>query len=109
MIAAANADGVIDKEEEQQIMESARKSGLDQLELEYLEDEINRPRSMFEIVAGATTPELARQVYAASLLAVNIDTEHERTYLRQLASSLHLKDEVATEIEAELGITREQS
>lgn len=103
MIAAAHADGLIDRDEERRIIESTRESGLDEEDREWLESEINRPRTMFEIVASAKTPELARQVYAASLLALRVDHDDERNYLQQLASSLHLTDEDVREIESDLG------
>ena len=104
MIAAANADRLIDRDEEQRILEAGAENQLTQEDLEYLESEINRPRTMFEIVAGATTRELARQVYTASLLAVSVDTEAERRYLRELASSLHLSPADVEEIESEVGV-----
>ena len=65
---------------------------------------MNRPWSVFEIATGATTPELAKQVYVASLLAVDVDSEDETNYLRQLAGSLHLSDDVVDEIHADMGI-----
>ena len=102
MIAAANADGLIDKAEEQRILDAARSDKLDDDELEFLESEMHRPRTMFEIVAGATTPDLQRQVYAASCLAIHADTEAEQNYLKQLASSLHLTAEQVAEIESDV-------
>ena len=104
MIAAANADNFIDKEEEQRIIDSARKSGFSDDDIQCLEDEIHRPWSMFELATGATTPELAKQVYIASVLAVDVDSEAETTYLRQLAGCLHLTNTDTAEIHAQLGI-----
>ena len=43
-----------------------------------------------EIVEAVTSPETARQVYAASVIAVDVDTEAERDYLKRLAAGLQL-------------------
>ena len=102
MIAAANADGFIDKDEEERIMSSARDSHFDAEDLEFLESEIHKPRSLFEIALEATSPELAQQVYAASVLVLKVDSEAELTYLRQLASAMHLTDDDVKLIHSQL-------
>lgn len=99
MIAAAHADGLIDREEEGLIIQSGRESGSDEEDMEWLESEINRPRTIFEMVAGAKTPQFTRQVYAASSLALDVDTDDERNYRQQLASSLHLTNDEIRQLE----------
>lgn len=44
-------------------------------------------------------PELAAQIYAASLLAIKVDTQPEQQYLEQLASGLRLAPETVRHIE----------
>jgi uncharacterized membrane protein YebE (DUF533 family) len=48
--------------------------------------------------------ETARRIYAVSLLAVTVDTEAERAYLRTLAERLGLSAEERAAIHQELGI-----
>ena len=46
----------------------------------------------------------ARQVYAASFLAIEVDTEEEREYLIQLQTLLNLDDAAVAAIRSELGL-----
>ena len=48
-------------------------------------------------------PQTAAQVYAASLLAVNVDTPAERAYLRDLSRKLGLDDQVVASLHSVLG------
>ena len=104
MICAANADGLIDKDEERRILDAARSSGMDGEEMEFLESELNQPRSMFEIVADTKTDDMKKQVYTAALLALEVDNAHERAFLQDLASSLDLEGDVVNAIESGLRV-----
>lgn len=74
MIAAARSDGRLEAQESQTIyqrIESLRLSPEDQA---LLVAEMGRPVDMDAIVTSATSPEIAAEVYLASLLAVDVDT-----------------------------------
>jgi len=106
MIAAAHADGAMDADEKARIMD--RLSGLD-LSAEdraFLETEMNAPIGLEALAAGAGDPELARQVYAVSIMAITIDTEAEKRYLKDLAWHLGISPSQASRIHEELGIPR---
>jgi uncharacterized membrane protein YebE (DUF533 family) len=90
MIAAAKADGVIDAEERQRILTKLDAAQLSPEERTFMEAELTRPRSAEAIAAEVQGPELARQVYLVSLLAVEVDTPEERNYLETLAGLLGL-------------------
>lgn len=90
MIAAAKADGVIDAEERQRILTKLDAAQLSPEERSFMEAELTRPRSVEAIAAEVQGPELARQVYLVSLLAVEVDTPEERNYLETLAGLLGL-------------------
>lgn len=98
MIAAANADGVIDTEERRRILAKLDAVRLDPEERSFMEAELTRPRSAAEIAAEVQGPELARQIYLVSLLAVEVDTPQERNYLETLAGLLGLDAAVVTEL-----------
>ena len=49
-------------------------------------------------------PELAAQLYAASLLAIEVDTPEEKKYLEELAAALGLEPEVTAHIHQQLGV-----
>jgi uncharacterized membrane protein YebE (DUF533 family) len=46
---------------------------------------------------------VAAEVYAASLLAVELDTEAERKYMADLAGKLKLNDNVVRQLHAAVG------
>ncbi len=103
MIAAAAADGDIDNRERSRIMDQAGKSGLSEEERDFLEKEMANPRPLETIVSQVDSPELAARVYAVSLAALEVDTEAERQYLRNLAGALGLTAEQVAGIEQRLG------
>ena len=49
-------------------------------------------------------PELAAQIYAASLLAIEVDTSAEKRYMQELANGLGLNSQVTGNIEGFLGM-----
>jgi len=54
-----------------------------------------------QVVAAATTPELAVEIYAASVLAIDPDDPAEQAYLAMLASRLKLEPGLRAAIERE--------
>jgi uncharacterized membrane protein YebE (DUF533 family) len=103
MIAAANADGVIDAEERQQIMAKLKQVDLSREEHQFIVQELLEPKPMESIVAEIRSPDEARQVYAASLAAITVDTEAEKQYLSNLAAALGLDEPTVSDIHRQLG------
>lgn len=106
MIAAANADGMIDQEERGRIMQKLENMDLNPEEQAFLNRELQAPCEMETITDAVKTPETARQVYAVSLMAIEVDTAAEREYLRALAARIGLDDAALDEIHRDLGIAR---
>lgn len=106
MIAAARADGQMDMQESQVIFEKIEALGLDEENRALLLDEMNHPVNMDTIIQSATTPELAAEVYAASLLAVDVDTAAEKGYLTMLAARLKIPTPLVAEIEQQVEAQR---
>lgn len=90
MINAAKADGQLDQSEMDKIMGKAGEDGLTEEERQFIRDELNQPLNLDKLVSSVPNQIVATQVYAASLFALDIDTEAEKSYLRQLAQALHL-------------------
>lgn len=100
MIDAAKADGQVDAEEFQRITSSLQKNGLGQDGLNYVIQKLQGPMETAKIVAAVKgRPELAAQVYSASLMAINVDTDAERKYLTKLGKAMGLNDSVMQNIE----------
>jgi uncharacterized membrane protein YebE (DUF533 family) len=104
MIAAALSDGVLDDTERNVIIGRLTAAGINTEEQAFLADELARPLSPAQFTAAAKTPEQRAEVYLASALAIDADTEAERAYLKYLAATLqldapliaHLEDAVRT-------------
>lgn len=103
MIGAANADGLIDAEERERILGSARQAGLDAEDLAELEGELAAPLTVAQLVAR-TRPAQREAVYVASVIAIGRDTEVERQYLDDLAARLGLDAAARDALHAELGL-----
>ncbi len=100
MIMAAKADGRIDADEQRRILERLETLELGPQAYEFLRTELQKPIDMEPIVAAATGPEKAAELYLASVLAIDPDTDSEKGYLAVLAERLKLKRGLINEIHA---------
>lgn len=90
MISAAKADGEVGEDEIQRIVGRVGADGLSEDEKQFLIAELRRPLDLAALVAEVPNEMVAAEVYAASLLAIELDTPAEAAYLRQLAQALRL-------------------
>lgn len=90
MIAAAKADGEVDESEIQRIVGKIGEDGVTAEEKQFVVAELRRPLDLESLIAAVPNQAVAAQVYGASLLAIDLDTEAEVAYLRQLARGLGL-------------------
>ena len=104
MIAAANADGVIDDIERGRILAKLDAARPSPEERAFMAAELSKPHRAETIAAGVEGPELARQVYLVSLLAVDVDTPQEREYFETLAGLLGLDDAVVADLHKEAAV-----
>lgn len=102
MIAVARADGRLDAMESQTIFQKIQALGLDNESQSLLVEEMGHPVDMDAIVNSASSPEIAAEIYTASLLAVDVDTAAEKGYLAMLAARLRLPSELVVEIERQV-------
>ena len=80
--------------------------GVSAEEKEFLMQELRKPLDIRALVADVNSPALAAEVYAASLLAIDVDTQAEADYLRTLAAELGLDDETVAQIHELTGAPR---
>jgi uncharacterized membrane protein YebE (DUF533 family) len=105
MINAAKADGKIDAAEIQRILGKLEEAGTDSDARDFVINEMNKPMDLSSIIAAAKgRPQLAAQIYAASLLAIEVDTPAERRYMQQLADGLYLAPEITAHLEKTVGL-----
>ncbi|MDJ0787062.1 MAG: tellurite resistance TerB family protein [Myxococcota bacterium] len=104
MIAAAHADGRLDPKEWEAIRGRIDELELSPAERSLLMQQIENPVGITELVAAARTPAQAGEIYAASLLAIDVDTPAERAYLDMLAARLGLPADWVDALHAEAGV-----
>lgn len=107
MIAVARADGRLDAQESQVIFQKIESLGLDSESQSLLVQEMGHPVDVDAIVNSATSPEVAAEIYLASLLAVEIDSAAEKAYLAMLAARLGLPPQLVTELESQVEVQKQ--
>ncbi|MGV8836740.1 tellurite resistance TerB family protein, partial [Cellvibrio sp.] len=98
LIAAAKADGHVDDRERQLIDGEIGKLTQDHELITWVDQELKKPLDPSAIAAVATTPEMAAEMYLASILVVDEENFMERAYLQELAKQLRLEPELQTEL-----------
>lgn len=101
MIMAMKADGQIETGEKAKLFDRLGQVNLSDEEKAFLFEEMAKPLDVNSVVADATTPELAASLYAASLVAINLDGAPEKAYLADLASRLNLDAGLVSSLHAE--------
>lgn len=104
MIAAAKADGTIDADERARILD--RFGTLDAEERAFLDAEMAAPLDLDGLLDGVVEPALKAEVYAASLMAIELDTPAEKLYLQLLAAKLDLPRPAVDAMHDQLGAPR---
>jgi uncharacterized membrane protein YebE (DUF533 family) len=102
MIAVARADGRLDAQESQAVFQKIESLGLDSASQNLLVQEMGHPVDMDAIISSASSPEVAAEIYIASLLAVDVDTAAEKSYLAMLAARLQLPPALITELTSQV-------
>jgi uncharacterized membrane protein YebE (DUF533 family) len=68
----------------------------------WAQQEIYKPLDVAEIARLATSPEMAAEIYLASLVVIDQQNERERAYLDALAREMRLEPQLTREIERQL-------
>jgi len=99
MVNAAKCDGQISQAEQQAIVSKLENPS--QEAIQFLREEFSKPLDVREF-AWSVPVGLEQQVYSMSLIAIDVDSEREEKYLRELAHGLRLKPEVCEQIKERL-------
>ncbi|SEA20249.1 DUF533 domain-containing protein [Microbulbifer marinus] len=101
MVAAAQADGRIDEQEQRNIL-GALEGQLDRAELRELQRLLTTPVDIDQVVDRVQDPATAFDVYLVSAMTINEDNPREHAYMDQLAAKLGISEEAAHLIEAQV-------
>lgn len=99
IIAAAKSDGHIDDRERQLIDQGIAQLTDDRSLRLWVDQELRKPLDPAEVATSATTPEIAAEMYLASLLVVDEENFMERAFLDELARQLKLDPSFKLELE----------
>lgn len=99
LVAAAKADGHVDERERELIEGEFSRMGTDQDLQQWLHAELNKPLDPAEVARAARTPEIAAEMYIASVMLVDQEHFMERAYLDELARQLKLEPGLKAELE----------
>lgn len=102
LVAAAKADGHVDERERDLIEGEFVKINDDQQFRQWLHAELDKPLNPAEVARAARTPEIAAEMYIASLILVDEEHFMERAYLDELARQLNLAPALKAELEAQV-------
>ena len=100
LIAAAKADGHMDERERGLVHAELQRIEADAATRAWVDAELARPVEPAEVAAAATGPEMAAEMYLASVLMVDQTTTMERAYLDALARELRLAPTLKADLEA---------
>lgn len=100
MIAAAKADGHLDERERGLLEGELHRLEADPAMRAWVDAELRRPVEPAEVAAAAASPEIAAEIYLATLLVVDEKSTMERAYLEELARQLKLDPALKADLEA---------
>ena len=102
LVAAAKADGHIDARERAVIEGEFIRVNQDAELQQWLHAELEKPLDPAEVASAASTPEIASEMYLASLMAADEQNFMERAYLDELARQLKLDDALKSRLEQQI-------
>lgn len=102
LVAAAKSDGHIDARERGLIHDEVGRLSNDAELQAFMDAELARPLDATAVAAAATSPELACEMYLASLLLVDEQHPAERAWLDTLALELKIDPQLKASLERQL-------
>jgi len=108
LVAAAKSDGHVDDRERALIEGEFVKLSNDQELQHWLHAELNKPLDPADVARAARTPEMAAEMYIASVMLVDEEHFMERAYLDELARQLKLDPALKLELENQVKLAASQ-
>ena len=100
MINAAKSDGNIDEAEQEKVI--GKLGDVSQAEADFVRSEFRAPLDVNAFVHSIPRG-MEQQIYAVSLMAIDLDHNKEAHYLDQLAKGLNIQPQLANQIHEQLG------
>lgn len=103
MIQAAKADGTLDDDERQRLMENLEDAS--QEEMDFVNREFQAPVDINRLVSQVPNG-MQQQVYAMSVMGIKLDDQSEAEYLHKLASAMNISQADVNGIHDQMGAPR---
>lgn len=101
MIQAAKSDGTFDDDEKEKLL--GQLGDVDAEEAAFVQEQLQAPIDIEGLTAN--TPDgMGQQIYAMSVMAIDLDSQDEAQYLHKLATAYGLEPQQVNEIHAQLGV-----
>ncbi len=100
MINAAKSDGQIDEAEQEKVI--GKLGDVSQAEADFVRSEFRAPLDVEEFTRRIPRG-MEQQIYAISLMAIDLDHNKEAKYLDELARGLNMKPQLVNQIHEQLG------
>ncbi|MFC6586571.1 DUF533 domain-containing protein [Sulfitobacter pacificus] len=101
MIQAAKSDGTFDESEKTKLLDQL--GDVDAEEAAFVQAQLQAPVDVAALVRE-TPNGMEGQIYAMSLLGIDLDTQQEAKYLHELAQGFGMKPAQVNEIHAQMGV-----
>ncbi|CAI8848965.1 Tellurite resistance TerB family protein [Pseudomonas sp. IT-P258] len=102
LVAAAKADGHVDARERALIEGEFTRLDSDRELQHWLHAELNKPLDPSDVARAALSPEIAAEMYIASVMMVDEENFMEKAYLDELARQLKLEPGLKAELEKQV-------
>ncbi|WP_390914918.1 DUF533 domain-containing protein [Pseudosulfitobacter sp. SM2401] len=102
MIQAAKSDGTLDDAEREKLIGQLG-DDVDSNEAAFVQSELQSPVDVDGLVAQVPKG-MEQQIYAVSVMAINLDSQDEAKYLHQLAQGLGLNAAAVNNVHAQMGV-----
>jgi uncharacterized membrane protein YebE (DUF533 family) len=103
MIAATQADGIVDEDEQRRLVGQLEKNGASDEDRREVAASLRKRVDPQSLVDAAKTKEMALAIYTASALAITADSPAERRYLDGLAQRLGIDPGLKAHLEQTVG------
>ncbi len=100
MINSAKSDGKVDRQEGEKILKQLGNAS--QAEMDFVRNEIAQPLDVHQF-AHSVPAGMEQNVYAVSLISIELDTNKEARYLHELAQCMDLSPQICNRIHDKVG------
>jgi len=101
MVNAAKADGIVDEQEQQNIVSKLGDIGPE--ETAFIRAEMQTPLDVSNFIRSVPKG-MEQQVYVISLMTVNLDSKTEADYLDSLAKGFNISEQASNQIHSQLNV-----